>query len=588
MGLMRRATTDWQSWASLTFVISMWAAMLAMALGLVGNFGSNVPWYDDWDLIPNLTGFAGVTPAWLWQVHVDHRVLVPKLIMLPLFRFTSDFRSGMVFNIFVLAALSLAFIRIAWVVRGRPAVVDVVFPIMLLHFGHSHNFLWFATVSYLCTVALAGALLVIIARRASVPFPLAVAGAGCAFLLPMCGAHGWVFGPPMALWVGIEGARRWNTSRGQSLVLIALAILVCVPTLGYWVGYQRPLGTPDRPPLIEAYDGFLRVLSMSLGPAGQQLWPTSAAVLTVLIGLAGVALLIQLWRGPAAERPRVIGLGLFLAGAGSLILGIGWGRSGLGDAGFAIGHVTFGVPLLAALFYVGQLYGPRMNALVVSSCLLLPAGHMLFLNSKQGLEDAQVFRQKFMMLEMLLDLGPYEHQVEKHFTWMGNMQWKLGILRHLRVGHFKNLKADPVFLEVPLDLASARVHKIKWNTGIGRTSGADSYLEFPFDADYVAGVRIVYSHVEAAGGNAPHLQIFWRTTEHAFPTAALVDNDYPNRCLVGPETFAVIEAEYPQYWELKPVIADSISGLRIYPDVNPCTFQITEIVLLLLPPEEPQ
>ena len=57
-----------------------WVAMLASALLYVHAFGSNVPSWDDWDMVPTLTHVQPVTAEWLWSQHNEHRVPLPRLL----------------------------------------------------------------------------------------------------------------------------------------------------------------------------------------------------------------------------------------------------------------------------------------------------------------------------------------------------------------------------------------------------------------------------------------------------------------------------------------------------------------------------
>src|SRR5690606_31545168 len=65
-------------------VWSTWALMLAGALWFLGRYGSNVPSWDGWDMVPTLTGHQPVTLDWLWSQHNEHRVPVPRLLLLGL------------------------------------------------------------------------------------------------------------------------------------------------------------------------------------------------------------------------------------------------------------------------------------------------------------------------------------------------------------------------------------------------------------------------------------------------------------------------------------------------------------------------
>lgn len=119
------------------FVWASWALAVSAALGLVLVFGSNVPYWDDWDMVPVLTGEQPVTLSYLWSQHNEHRLLLPRLALLGLLRLTGwDFRSGMVANVLLLGLLALGMIATARRVRGRMIYGDAFFPVVLLHWGH--------------------------------------------------------------------------------------------------------------------------------------------------------------------------------------------------------------------------------------------------------------------------------------------------------------------------------------------------------------------------------------------------------------------------------------------------------------------
>ena len=94
--------------------------MLAAACAFVLRFGTNVPSWDDWDMVPTLTGEQPVTAFWLWSQHNEHRVPLPRLIMLALNKLTVvDFRVDMLFDALLLAALAGGMILVAQSLRGR-------------------------------------------------------------------------------------------------------------------------------------------------------------------------------------------------------------------------------------------------------------------------------------------------------------------------------------------------------------------------------------------------------------------------------------------------------------------------------------
>src|SRR4051794_23385015 len=131
-----------------------WAAMLAAALLFVGRYASNVPSWDDWDMIPTLTRNQPVTWEWLWSQHNEHRVPLPRLIFLGLDRLTlTDMRVTMYFDVLLMAALAAAMIVVATRLRGRSSAVDAFFPLALLNCGQAANLLWGWQLQFFASVA---------------------------------------------------------------------------------------------------------------------------------------------------------------------------------------------------------------------------------------------------------------------------------------------------------------------------------------------------------------------------------------------------------------------------------------------------
>ena len=92
----------------LSVVLFVWLVMLNGHAALTARYGRNVPIWDDWDLVPTATGHQPVTAQWLWSQHNEHRVPIPRLLLLAMLRLSGiDFRAGMYFNVAGTAALAL-------------------------------------------------------------------------------------------------------------------------------------------------------------------------------------------------------------------------------------------------------------------------------------------------------------------------------------------------------------------------------------------------------------------------------------------------------------------------------------------------
>ena len=102
----RESTTS----LAVTIVWATWAAMLLVALACIVRYGRNIPLAEDWLLVPPMTGHEPHLGSWLWAQNNEHRLPLPRLVLLGLLVATRDFRAGMVLNVVSLAALAAAMI----------------------------------------------------------------------------------------------------------------------------------------------------------------------------------------------------------------------------------------------------------------------------------------------------------------------------------------------------------------------------------------------------------------------------------------------------------------------------------------------
>ncbi len=96
-------------------VWGIWLAMLAVAFAFMYKVSHPIPLAEDWLMVAPLTGKEPNVAGWLWAQVNEHRIPVPRLIMLLLLEAThGDFRSGGFFNVVLLgllAALSIVAVR---------------------------------------------------------------------------------------------------------------------------------------------------------------------------------------------------------------------------------------------------------------------------------------------------------------------------------------------------------------------------------------------------------------------------------------------------------------------------------------------
>ncbi|HEY4491736.1 MAG TPA: hypothetical protein VI958_07015, partial [Acidobacteriota bacterium] len=121
----------------------LWAGMFIAALLYVHRYGSPIPWGDDWANVPYVIGKRPITIKWLWSLHNEHRVPLPRLVYVAAMRAGgNDFRAGMYVNVFLLATIALLFLILMRRMRGRIGPGDLFFPLCLLSLAQFENLLW--------------------------------------------------------------------------------------------------------------------------------------------------------------------------------------------------------------------------------------------------------------------------------------------------------------------------------------------------------------------------------------------------------------------------------------------------------------
>jgi hypothetical protein len=386
---MRVTAAD--KWA-LTVVLALWAGMLATAFGAIAIYGRNLPWVEDWEMVPALTGHEPDLLQWLWAQIQEHRLPLQKAIYLILLQASGgDFRIGAITNAIILGGLTLALILTARDLRSRTRLADAFFPLALLNLGYMTYFLFGFQIQFIIYTALIMIWLIIILRK---PWPLspniAVISGLISVLLPLASANGVLFAPFVALWLAAgtllyhrNTTPRWIFPFQGTCVIISIALAGL-----YFVGYISPPWAPPHAAFGPTVVTGARFVGMSLGPVGAgmgRFFPRS------LIGVAFCGVGILLWvsgiiplrhgfrysRTP--EGFRFFGVLLFASAMATLVLVMAWGRAGwVPQFGMPDRYALLSVPALCAGYFAWLLYGPRTarnraaNAFAIAALLALP------------------------------------------------------------------------------------------------------------------------------------------------------------------------------------------------------------------------
>ncbi len=581
------------NWGAPLFVWGIWAALLLAALAFVWRYGRNIPFFDEWTLVPTVTGEAPVTAAWLWEPHNEHRIPLPKLIQVGLLRLTGDFRTEMFLNVLALGAVAWVLLRVARKLRGETTYADALLPLALLHLGHGWDLLWGFEVQFISSTMLAGCLLGIIAGAGASVRPWPAIGAGiCLVLLPLCGANGLALVPVLAFWLVYQGVRLLRSTERPShrisgVLVLGLAVTALMLVASYFLGPGALSGTPrpGLPALGRVLRRFALLAASSFGPVVMAFHPVSTfGAVGLFIGSAAL-LVYATWRGSQPERARALGLLSFLGANAGLLGAVAWGR----DDHHVMEYNTLAAPALCAVYFSWVLYSPRRLEGFLPMCLFTLLCAMLSLNTRSGLDVGISRRNAMEAVEQdLRDGVPISLLIKCHAEDLlpGRMyesrrvandvlESSLQSLRRAGFGSFRFLSDGPPLQEVTLPAEPCHVDQVTRREDGGWEVGPNSNLVFALpEPRFVVGIRIRY-RLAKGQGNSAYLQTFWkRSDQEAFTDPGA---EGPNERFHESRT---VEAG-PGEKVLTVWVWDAIDQFRIHPDNQPCTFQISEIRLLV-------
>lgn len=439
------------------FVWGMWLAMLIADLLILANHGRNIPEAEDWHLVPPLTGWESNLGDWLWAQNNEHRIPLPRLILLTALNLTKgDFRSGAVLNIFTLAFVAAAGILVARHLRGkRTSYADAFFPLALLNIGNWPWLVWSWMFTFILPTTLIFTLLFVFVVQPTLtaPAPAAIAAISL-ILLPLCGANGLIFLPFIAIWLVYRGLVNWRTSKSTdnqqwvSAVLIGSAIVASSLAGIYFIGYQQPAWNPPSPGIGATLLTAGKFLAYSLGAVAAESWKLFTLIAAAII-IPTLLVILASKRQEHFDKQRSIAILLFFGTLLIFAIAIGYGRAGsIPQWGFPIRYVILAAPLLYLVFFVWELYGSRkwqklfQVGLFVLMSLLLPfnsrAGFKYFGNWYDGAMDA---------VERDIEAGMCISELSKrhrknlvHWFTEGDLEKYMQMLYDYRVGPFAHIK----------------------------------------------------------------------------------------------------------------------------------------------------
>ncbi|HEY7254091.1 MAG TPA: hypothetical protein VIG37_26625 [Methylomirabilota bacterium] len=329
--------------------------------------------------MPVVTGVEPVTLSWLWALHSEHRILLPRVISLGLYNRVMgyDFRSGIVFNAVALSVVALAMIVAVKRLRGWTTYPDAFFPLAFLHWGVGALERSFY-LNFVSSTVLASSFMLLFVRYGTFStLSCALLGGFFVLLLPTTGANGLALAPCLVLFLGYSGLRQWQlgTLASRRLAVVTFSFGVgCLLLSGlYFVGYDRSLSpTYASAGIGSLLKAALMFSAAGFAPDGLERWPWWEwwrLVVPTLLTLT-VILLVRRLVTKRSERDRIVGYLLFLAALATLAATVGLGRGGLvWRHNLDFHYSTLALPLLCLVYFAWEAYGSPPASRLVEMCL---------------------------------------------------------------------------------------------------------------------------------------------------------------------------------------------------------------------------
>jgi hypothetical protein len=326
-----------------TAVFAVWAGCSAVAAALVARSGRLLPYSDDWQLWPYVSGARPVTAGWLWEQHNEHRIPLVKAMHIVLLRaFNYDYRAPIIANLLALSFVALVLLLVARGLRGRTRLSDAAIPLLLLS-PHLPPLQWGSQAQFTATVLALGLVLVTaldnptaMSRRSLLLWSVAIV------LLLTCGANGVAVVPVVA--AGLFARTHWAThaSPARRRLAVAIGVAGLAGIAAYFVGLHSTPSAWGRPGPAQLVATAVRLLAAPFGPAIEERWPLGGLAVVLALGVTARAWLRGRPRPPAAVLVVVIA-GAALAGA------VGLGRGGRPwDLGMSNHYAALFLPVVVA------------------------------------------------------------------------------------------------------------------------------------------------------------------------------------------------------------------------------------------------
>ena len=558
------------------FVGGCWLLTVLSLLVLVARHGEDFPFYDDFELVPFITGDATLTPSFLWSQHGEHRLFLPRLVYVLAARAAGGrLRAVEYLDALLLSGFALAAILTARRLRGRIRYPDALLALVCIGPTHAGCVLWSYEIQFVLTTALAGVLLLAIAHSGERLGARTAELAGLATaLLPLCGGNGLVLTPLLTLWLFVRaGYAARSGQRGAAVAAGVLGLFTTTLAAAYLVGYATPADrhSPDVTAFLRT---TIQLWASSGGIGARELWPAS--------GVAAVGmLLLATWLGLRAGTTSLArrGLLLFLLAFAMLAAGTAWGRAGVSSsAGWDPRYVTLLVPLVVAIDLVLVASEPDGFARAGQTALLALILIVVPFNVREGRRHWQAWSAMYAgfkedvaagMPARLLAIRHHGPPMAGLYPRQDVLEDAIGKLQRAGMSGLGDIAKEYGgwrIDEVPFDGKVISATQATWEGGHGVCSGPHSSLVFQLPAPrHVYAIRFTASYSDRADGTlVARLRAFWTLGDRPFTEAQAITRDVPR---FAPEVTIWMDT--------------TVDRLRIDPDIGPCQFEYTGMTMIV-------
>lgn len=380
-------------------VWTVWFSCAAAGLWFVNSFSTDIPSGDDFELIEVFTGHKPLTLQWLWSLHNEHRIFLPRLLLLTLHQTVGLHSAGMYAIVVILSLCAMICILAASQIRGRPSVTDTFFPLLWLHWGQAENLLWSFQVGFALPCLLIAIVVFLLAssRTGSLQKKLTLLGL-ITIALTLCGGNGLLMAGPLLvfLWSVVirhdlyqqsdprTSPRSWRPVVG---LLLAASLFLCF----YFVGFHlAPRAASVPPGLSKRVSTLFQFFAVAWGPYYSGYWGVVGPI-TVFLLICSAALILNSVYREKENRFRSLGLLTLLVSPALLGIAVAIARSDQG--GNAPRYTTLLLPSLAACYLVGvYVVRPRWRTVWQSSLLVMAVA--IQLNFSWALRYGEAFAER--------------------------------------------------------------------------------------------------------------------------------------------------------------------------------------------------